>query len=279
MRQNLKKRSNLIFDDREISWCKLKSLSRARHIEIDAICSKLRSSIAFTKEDILCQGQDGFKLDCRDPEIVNFLKGIDYKQVDIDAFLSDARLLYYFMSQIKALGDITYPKDSAAVRKHLFRMSDFLSGLTGEVLDVGCNVSDDSVALFPRNVVYAGCDPFIGSSSTRMIVSFAESLPFKENSFDACVFNTSLDHVFDYHEAISEAFRVTKPGGKIIYSGYVWWERAALFKDHVHFHHFRLGQLLSAFEEVGFVTNQRLYECPKKDSHRSALYMEVEVVK
>ena len=112
-----------------------------------------------------------------------------------------------------------------------------------------------------------------------MVCCFAEELPFKVSSFDVTVFNTSLDHILDYHEAIKEAWRVTRAGGSIIISGYSWRYAATLLKDHVHFHHFREDQLKAALLPFGNLTRIERYTCPKKDNHRYLIYMDCYVMK
>ena len=50
-------------------------------------------------------------------------------------------------------------------------------------------------------------------------------MPFANNSFYNVLFNASLDHILDYHEEISEAFRVLTKIGYIYISSYVWKEK------------------------------------------------------
>jgi len=54
----------------------------------------------------------------------------------------------------------------------------------------------------------------------KVSVSFenmiAEKIGFRSNIFDLVVSCATLEHIPDYHEAIKEIIRVTKPGGKII---------------------------------------------------------------
>jgi SAM-dependent methyltransferase len=47
-------------------------------------------------------------------------------------------------------------------------------------------------------------------------VGLAEKLPFADNFFDAVFLHEVLEHVSDDRKAISEAYRVLKPGGQII---------------------------------------------------------------
>ena len=82
---------------------------------------------------------------------------------------------------------------------------------------------------------------------------------------------TSLDHVLDHHAALDEAWRVLRPGGRLYLASLVWSERAELYRDHVHFHHFREFELFGALARFRLDTVQR-YPW-KDDTHRSALYL------
>lgn len=218
-----------------------------------------------------------FRPDFRDSKVVSYLgKWRKSSEIFVD-FCKDAMLLYYFLSYLKSLGDTTYPLDAIPVNRHLWRMRNFLSDIKGLVLDIGCNSVENSRLLFSKKVRYVGCDPFLVDSTG--VLTFAEDLPFKENSFDCAVFNTSLDHILDYHLAVDEAARVVKPNGYIVFSGYCWLANATLMSDHVHFHHFRKSQLVACFGEIGVVTSIKEYKCPKDDTHRYAIYIKVRVIK
>ncbi len=115
-------------------------------------------------------------------------------------------------------------------------------------------------------------DPYAGQGEFR-VIGLGEILPIKDNSVDAVLFNTSLDHILDYHTAIQEAHRVLKPGGRIVIATYAWLERATLLTDSVHFHHFREHELLGAVEEYFSVEDIRRYEDPKQAVHRYGFYI------
>ena len=90
------------------------------------------------------------------------------------------------------------------------------------------------------------------------------------------MFNASLDHILDYYEAISEAFRVLKKKGSLYLSSYVWKEKATLLTDIVHFHHFRENQLIGCIEELFVIKKILRYECPKNNSHRYQIFLRAE---
>lgn len=265
-------------EKRCVSWADLRSRPHAEQLTLNDVREKFASKQSLSSS-LVSDAENSFVLDARDSEISHLLQALDPRSIDVSEFYGDARKLYYFLEYMKSLGDTTYPEDSPAAQRHLFRMVDFLSDLRGSVLDIGANNTKNSISLFPQGCDYLGCDPFIGEHSSNLVSCFAEELPFREGSFDAAVFNTSLDHILDYYSALSEAARVLKPGGRIIVSGYAWLHDATLLRDHVHFHHFRYRQLTAALDEFGSEVRTRAYECPKGDTHRVGIYLDWRVHK
>ncbi len=141
------------------------------------------------------------------------------------------------------------------------------------ILDIGSDSPYQSSLLYPKNFSYVGLDPKPSSPAEFKILGFAESLPFLNESFDVVAFNTSLDHVQDYHLAIEEAFRVLKRGGTIIVATYAWLHRAQLFNDTQHFHHFREFEIKGVLEERFSISSIKRIEDPKEDTHRYGLYV------
>jgi ubiquinone/menaquinone biosynthesis C-methylase UbiE len=96
-----------------------------------------------------------------------------------------------------------------------------------KILDVGCGkgVWLNQFANFtaPENVYGTDIDPELISDIPETVskkenlqVSPAEQLPFADNTFDVVFSNEVLEHVVDDKQAVSEAIRVLKPGGKFI---------------------------------------------------------------
>ena len=179
---------------------------------------------------------------------------------------------YALLSQIKQTGEINAPLNSIPAQKHQWRFRDFCRSLSGVVLDVGSDQPSQSIRLLPSNCEYLGLDPYAGHGEFR-IIGMGEVLPIRDTSIDAILFNTSLDHILDYHTAIDEACRVLKPGGCVVIATYVWIERASLLTDAIHFHHFREHQILGLFSERFDVSKICRYEDPKNDTHRYGLYV------
>jgi SAM-dependent methyltransferase len=186
----------------------------------------------------------------------------------------DNFLQYFLLATIKQSGEINASPNEDAAQKHFFRMSDFLSDCKGMTLDVGCDDPSLGASLFPESVQYIGLDPFCTRLDPFRIIGLAESLPFKNESLDNVVFNTSLDHIFDWRHALAQAKSVMKKGGTLYISSYIWTDNATIITDAVHFHHFRYYEILGALEELNFCEfGSQIYESPKGDNHRHGLYL------
>lgn len=179
---------------------------------------------------------------------------------------------YVLLSQIKQSGEINAPLASVPARKHQWRYKDFCKNFQGLVLDVGSDKPSHSMQYLPTGCEYIGLDPYAGQGEFRLI-GLGEILPLADGSVDAVTFNTSLDHILDYHTAIDEAHRVLKSAGKIVIATYAWLERGTLLTDSVHFHHFREYEILSALGERFEMEAIKRYEDPKHATHRYGLYV------
>ena len=126
----------------------------------------------------------------------------------------DPLLQYEFLQRVKNLegGENNSQFPDPATQLHLGRLFELTKDLVGRILDVGCGDPKNSSQLFGAGTEYVGVDPF--SLHNFSIRAMAEFLPFADNSFDAVIFNTSLDHILDFRTAIGEASRVVRKGGR-----------------------------------------------------------------
>jgi SAM-dependent methyltransferase len=186
-------------------------------------------------------------------------------------YYNDSMLQYFLLSQIKQRGEINAASSNVHYQRHLFRMKEFVSDCRGLVLDVGCDDVEISASLFNEDCSYIGLDPFSNSNSSFRVRGVGECLPVRDESIDNVVFNTSLDHILDYHQALEEARRVLKQGGVIIISTLAWSKRASLLNDAVHFHHFREYEILGALNGMNIESVLR-YQY-KDEQHRYALFV------
>lgn len=203
-----------------------------------------------------------------------------YPENIVEAFLGeglelkyhdDSRRQYFLLSQIKQRGEINAASDNVHYQRHLFRMKEFLKTCHGLILDVGCDNVEISASLFNEDCRYIGLDPFSSSKTKFRVVGVGEFLPIRGESIDCVVFNTSLDHILDFHQALDEAKRVLKPHGTIYVSTLVWTENASLLNDAVHFHHFREYEILGALSDM--IVGEVLSYHYKDDQHRYGLFV------
>ena len=203
------------------------------------------------------------------PKAINeaFLNsGLDFE------YYNNSELQYYLLSQIKQNGEINAPSESLPYQRHLYRMREFLQEYNGLVLDIGCDDIDIGAALLTEESKYIGLDPFTSDSKKFKIIGVGEALPFQSEVFDVAIFNTSLDHILDYHSAIGEAYRVLKPGGVLVICSLIWLKDASLLNDMVHFHHFRDYEIKGAISQKGTIINEKNYPY-KGDTHRYGMFI------
>jgi len=110
-------------------------------------------------------------------------------------------------------------------QSHYLRMVYFLEQITpkSKVLDVGCNGGTIGIHLLERNCHVNGVDivkELVDKAKRRGIYAregSAEDLSFyDDNSFDFVLCGEVLENLYDPFEAVQEAYRVLKPGGKYI---------------------------------------------------------------
>jgi len=190
-------------------------------------------------------------------------------------YYNDSTLQYFLLSQIKQHGEINAASNNVHYQRHLYRMKDLLKDCRGTVLDVGCDDVSISSALFNEDCSYIGLDPFSKNKTGFRMVGVGEFLPILDNTIDNVIFNTSLDHILDYHLAIKESYRVLKSNGMLVISTLIWLESATLLNDSVHFHHFKEYEVNGVLEAFGFREVSRIMYSYKDDSHRYGLYIAV----
>jgi SAM-dependent methyltransferase len=76
----------------------------------------------------------------------------------------------------------------------------------------------------------------------------------------------------DYRLALEEAARVLRPGGRLYLATLLWIERAQLYTDTVHFHHFRGPELEGALAGAFDIDRVEAYVW-KDNTHRFGVYL------
>ena len=171
---------------------------------------------------------------------------------------------YFFLNQVKATGSINNSQKESSTRRIYYRIKKFCKNLKGIILDVGGGDPDVARQFLPVDAKYLCIDPFSGGKKFKL-VGMGEILPISDKKIDVVLFNTSLDHILDYQQAIEESYRVLKKGGKIVICSNIWFNDASLLKDDVHFHHFRKSQIMSSLNKTFKVKRILNYEHPKKN--------------
>lgn len=183
---------------------------------------------------------------------------------------------YFGISFIKWDGaDHNSSPDNDCYKKYLQDFKKLVSSANGMLLDIGCDDPQNTINHFPDSISYLGIDPlyYLPSVSFK-IFSVAEFLPFSNQSFDCVCFGTSLDHTFDPFSALAEANRVLKSTGSLYLSTLIWHNNAQLYRDHVHFHHFRESEIFNLLKENNFAI-KTLFKRPwKNNTHREGLFLE-----
>ena len=171
-----------------------------------------------------------------------YRRGADFIQYDADRLLfgrfKNQFLLYkvlcnngYVAYQTLKEGSLSLPE-----RPDVQAFRDYIAEAVSEgaILDVGCGTLPLPGYLdFPDKSRYRffGLDPIAETQFQGVrVIGCCEFLPFADESFDALVFATSLDHVCSLEQTASEVRRVLRPGGRcLIWMGdrsQSWWQWA-----------------------------------------------------
>ena len=101
--------------------------------------------------------------------------------------------------------------------------------------------------------------------NVELISMQTENLAFRDNTFDAVLMIEVLEHVFDDEKAISEIYRILKPGGKLIITA-----PNKLFPFETH--GFRIGSKGYGTKGIGFPVLPYLPEILRKYVANARVY-------
>ena len=118
----------------------------------------------------------------------------------------------------------------------------------GRVLDIGCG-NKPYERFFTNNLLeYIGCDVVQSDQNRVDIICEANNIPVEDNYFDTVFSTQVIEHVADHNGLLSEAYRVLKPGGKLIISGPMYWPLHEEPHDYFRFTKYGFSYLLKKHE-------------------------------
>ena len=100
----------------------------------------------------------------------------------------------------------------------------------------------------------------------------ATRLPFRDEQFDAIIFNASFHYAEDYEATLGEVLRCLKPGGMVIISDTPWYSREESGRQMIAERHAafcqRFGTSSDSVKSLEFLTDEQLQGLEEKFSIR-----------
>src|SRR5574343_37462 len=115
-----------------------------------------------------------------------------------------------------------------------------------KILDIGCGGASD-YRFFPNRIA-VDIDP----ARKPDVVGDAHNLPFDDCEFDAVLSTDVMEHLNDPVKAVSEMYRVLKPGGKVIFCTRFIFPIHDSPNDYWRFTKYGLRELFKDFEITEF---------------------------
>ncbi len=121
--------------------------------------------------------------------------------------------------------DIREPKITSGYYINLHNLSKLLKEIvqsnlpqekSGFILDLGCGEKPYQIFFVHKYDHYVGVD--ISRNSLADIVAYGENLPFRDDSFGACLCTQAYEHVNDPPKVTGEVTRVLKENGVLVLS-------------------------------------------------------------
>lgn len=180
------------------------------------------------------------------------------KAIDLNLNFDEYKTIYSNYSDTEKLG---YYKTNSP---EYIRVKDILSNIKDNslVYDIGCNsggignllIKTKKCSVFGSEI----CPNLAKKAESKKIVvhnGFAESNPFKSNSFDYVIAAFILEHVINPQKVISETFRVLKNGGILIGqvpTEFGDWGKKTIGKHPEHLRAYNKEELKNLLEQFNF---------------------------
>jgi SAM-dependent methyltransferase len=119
----------------------------------------------------------------------------------------------------------------------------------GDLLDLGCGNKPYEEWYRGKTTSHIGCDVIQSSENKVDVLCMANQLPFESGKYDTVLCTQVLEHVYDHHGLVKEAYRVSKKNGTIILTVPFVWE---LHEEPYDFFRITKHGLKSLFDEAGF---------------------------
>lgn len=150
------------------------------------------------------------------------------------------------------------------------------------VLDVGCNIGECGAHLIKNGCIVYGVDvnpDFVKVAKSKGVfatVCPVEKITFPDNFFDLCIISEVLEHIYNPEEAIAQLHRVLRPGGKLVGTVPVPYDKFASHSKHQwvwHQHDFTKARLQSLLEKYFKAKNISIKE-RRAERDESRLFFE-----
>jgi SAM-dependent methyltransferase len=116
---------------------------------------------------------------------------------------------------------------------------------TGKVIDLGCG-NKPYLSFFTGKIdSYVGCDFVQNKFNSVNVICDVCEVPFPDAQFDTCFSTQVLEHIKVPEAMILEAFRLLKPGGKLILSAPLYWPEHGEPYDYSRFTRYGLNEMLT----------------------------------
>jgi SAM-dependent methyltransferase len=121
-----------------------------------------------------------------------------------------------------------------------------VSAARGRLIDYGCGARPYEVLFSRVTSEYIGVDVAVAANSVvDIIVAPNQKLPVTDSSFDTVLSTQTLEHVPDPSFYIAEAFRVLRPGGRLILTAPMLWRHHEEPYDYTRFTRYGIENLVN----------------------------------